>query len=65
MGLILQQLKKAIENGDTRAAGKIVKEMGAKNLSPAERELYFKLYDLLMEDNTEQALETIGRYGVG
>ena len=62
---ILQRLKKAIENGDTRTAGKIVKEMGAKSLSPAERELYFKLYDLLMEDNTEQALETIDRYGVG
>ena len=59
VGLILQRLKKAIETGDTRAAGKTVKEMGAKSLSPAERELYFKLYDLLMDDNTEKALETI------
>jgi len=64
-GLILQRLKKAIEDNDTAAAGKIVTELGAKSLSPAERELYFKLYDLLMDDNTEQALETINRYGVG
>jgi len=56
---ILQRLKKAIEDGDTSAAGKIVTEMGAKNLAPAERELYFKLYDLLMDDNTEKALEVI------
>jgi signal transduction histidine kinase/CheY-like chemotaxis protein len=60
-GLILQRLKKAIEDGDTSAAGKIVTELGAKNLNPEERELYFKLYDLLMEDNTEQALETIDK----
>ena len=65
VGGILQRLKKAIEDGDTSAAGKIVTELGARNLNPIERELYFKLYDLLMDDNTEKALETIDRYGVG
>jgi len=63
-GGILQRLKEAIQAGDSKAAGKIVTELGAKNLSPAERELYFKLYDSLMDDNTEKALETIDRYGV-
>jgi len=65
VGVILQRLKKAIQDGDTNAAGKIVTELGAKNLTSAERALYFKLYDLLMDDNTEKALETIDRYGVG
>jgi signal transduction histidine kinase/CheY-like chemotaxis protein len=63
-GLILQRLKKEILGGDTNAAGKTVKELGAKNLASAERELYFKLYDLLMDDNTEKALEVIDRFGV-
>jgi len=65
VGGILQRLKKAIEDGDTGAAGKIVKEMGAISLTSVERELYFKLYDLLMEDNAEKALEVIDRFGVG
>jgi len=59
VGGILQRLKKAIEDGDTSTAGKIVTELGAKNLSSAERELYFKLYDSLMDDNAEKALEII------
>jgi len=63
-GLVLQRLKKAIKDGDTSAAGKIVTELGTKNLTPTERELYFKLYDLMMDDNTEQALETIDRFEV-
>jgi CheY-like chemotaxis protein len=65
VGGILQRLKKAIQNGDTNSAGKTIKEMGAKNLNPTERELYFKLYDSLMEDNAEKALEAIERYLVG
>ena len=58
-------MKKAIQEGDTAAAGKITAELGAKSLTPRERELYFKLYDLRMDDNTEKALETLGRYGGG
>jgi len=65
VGGVLQRLKKAIENGDTKAAGMTVTELGAMSLSSAERELYFKLYDLLMEDNAEKALEVIDRFGVG
>jgi CheY-like chemotaxis protein len=56
---ILQRLKKALEDGETNTAGRIVTELGAKNLNPAERELYFTLYDLLMEDNTTKAIEVI------
>jgi len=62
---ILQKLKKAIQYGDTGAAWKIITKMCAKTLASKERELYFKLYDLLMEDNAEKALEVIDRFGVG
>jgi len=64
-GGILQRLKKAIENGDTKNAGMIVTELGAKSITPAERELYFKLYDSLIDDNVKKALETIDNYLVG
>jgi hypothetical protein len=63
IGEILQQLKKAVQDGDTKTAGKTVSEMGAQNLNPAERELYFKLYDSLMEDRSEKVFELIDRYG--
>jgi hypothetical protein len=62
VSLILQRLKKAILDGDTSTAGKTVRELGAKNLSSAERELYFNLYDSLMDDNTAKALEIIERH---
>jgi ATP:corrinoid adenosyltransferase len=56
---IVQRLKNAIQNGETKTAGKILTELGAVKLSPEGRELYFTLYDLLMEDNTEKAMERI------
>jgi hypothetical protein len=62
---ILQRLKKALQDGDYNTAGKIVTELGAANLSSAECKLYFKLYDLLMEDNIDQALEIIDRFEAG
>ena len=62
VGLLLRRLKKAIQDGDTAASKKIVAELGAKSLSPRERELYLKLYDLRMAGNTEKALETLERY---
>jgi CheY-like chemotaxis protein len=65
VSLILQRLKKAIQDGDTAAAGKITAELGAKSLTPQERELYFKLYDLRMDDNIEKLLETLDRYSGG
>jgi signal transduction histidine kinase/CheY-like chemotaxis protein len=64
-GGILRRLRRAIQDGDTNAAGKMVTEMGAKNLTAAERELYFKLYDLFMDDNAEKALETVDRFLAG
>jgi signal transduction histidine kinase/CheY-like chemotaxis protein len=64
VGDILQRLKKAINIDDARTAGIIVKELGAISMTSTERELYFKLYDLLMEDNNEKALEIIDRFGV-
>jgi len=65
VGLLLRRLKKAIQDGDTAASKKIVAELGAKSLSPRERELYLKLYDLRMAGNAEKALETLDRYGGG
>jgi len=64
VSFILQSLKEALRAGDGGAAGKIVTGLGGLNLDAGERELYFKLYDLLMEDNAETALETIERYKV-
>jgi signal transduction histidine kinase/DNA-binding response OmpR family regulator len=63
LGEILRRLKKALQEGDYNTAGKIVTELGSANLSPEECKLYFKLYDLLMEDDTEKALEIIDRFG--
>jgi CheY-like chemotaxis protein len=62
VGLLLQRLKKAIRDGDAAASKKIVAELGAKSLSPRERELYLKLYDLRMVGNTEKALEALDSY---
>jgi len=56
---ILQRLENALQEGDTKRAGKIVTELGAVRLSPEGRELYFTLYDLVMEDNTQKALERV------
>ncbi|MDR0501835.1 MAG: response regulator [Treponema sp.] len=56
---IVRRLQKAILDGDTAAAGKTVKELGAAALNPAEREIYFSIYDALMDDNNEKALRGI------
>ena len=59
MGGILLRLKDAIHDGDTKTAGMIVTELGTVKLSSKGRDLYFALYDLLMEDNYEKAIERI------
>jgi hypothetical protein len=63
--LLFQRLKKAIRDGDAAASKKTVAELGAKSLSPRERELYLKLYDLRMVGNTEKALEALESYAGG
>jgi signal transduction histidine kinase/CheY-like chemotaxis protein len=65
VGLLLQRLKKAIRDGDAAASRKIVAELGAKSLSPRERELFLKLYDLRMVGNAEKALEALDSYAGG
>jgi len=55
----LPRLKKAIEDGQIEWAEAIMAELGAANLTPSGRELYFKLYDLLLAGETEKALEVI------
>jgi hypothetical protein len=65
VGPLLQRLKKAIRDGDAAASKKIVAELGAKSLSPRDRELYLKLYDLRMVGNTEKTLETLDSYTGG
>jgi len=56
---IVQRLQKAIIDGDTETTGKTVKELGTLTLTSAEREMYFNIYDALMDDNNEKALERI------
>jgi signal transduction histidine kinase/CheY-like chemotaxis protein len=62
VGEILHRLKETIQNGDSKTTGKIITELGAVKLSPAGRELYFILYDLLIEDSAEKALERIDEW---
>jgi len=55
---ILQRLKTALEEGDKKA-GRIVSELGAVRLSSEGRELFFTLYDLVMEDKIQEAIERV------
>jgi signal transduction histidine kinase/CheY-like chemotaxis protein len=64
LGEILQRLKKALQEGDVNTSGKVITELGAANLSPVECKLYFKLYDLLMDDNAEEAIGVIDNFSV-
>ena len=59
LGGILPRLKKAIQDGETKTAGAILKELGLAKLSPSGRELYILLYDLLLENRAEKALDAI------
>ena len=56
---LVRRLQKAILEGDNAEAGKAVKELGTASLTPEERELYFSIYDALMDDNNKKALERI------
>jgi len=56
---IVTRLQRAILDGDAVTAGKTVKELGTAALSPEKREKYFYIYDALMDDNNEKALERI------
>jgi CheY-like chemotaxis protein len=61
---MLPRLKKAIMDGQTELAEAIMTELGSANLTSSGRELYFKLYDLLLAGETEKAIEAIDG-GVG
>jgi Rad3-related DNA helicase len=56
---ILVKLKKAVLAEETGTAETIMGEMGALNLSPSGRELYFLLYDLLLTGDNEKAVGAI------
>jgi len=56
---ILPRLKKALLAGETERAEAAIGELGETALTPAWRELYFRLYALLFEGNTDKILETI------
>ena len=56
---ILSRLKKAILAGETEAAEAAIGELGAAALTPAGRELYFRLYALMLENDTEKIMETV------
>jgi len=58
---ILPALKKAILEGKIEAAEAIMEEMRTANLSSAGRDLYFRLYDLLLAGENEKALKVIAQ----
>jgi len=56
---ILPRLKKALLAGETETAEAAIGELGETALTPARRELYFRLYSLMLEGNTEKIMEAI------
>jgi CheY-like chemotaxis protein len=56
---ILLRLKTALLAGETEKAETVIGELGAAALTPAGRELYFKLYALMFEGDTEKIMEAI------
>jgi len=56
---ILPRLKRALLAGETETAEAAIGELGETALTPAGRELYFRLYALMLEGNTEKIMEAI------
>ncbi|MCL2008247.1 MAG: ATP-binding protein [Treponema sp.] len=56
---VLQRLRIAIESGKTKESEAIMGELGSISLEPSWRELFFLLYDLLLEGEPEKALGAI------
>ena len=56
---ILTRLKKAILAGETEAAEAAIGELGEAARTPAGRELYFRLYALMLENDTEKIMEAV------
>jgi hypothetical protein len=56
---ILPRLKTALAGGDAKTAGTILAALGTAELNQENRELYFTLYDSLVELKPEKALDTI------
>ncbi|MDR0497570.1 MAG: response regulator [Treponema sp.] len=56
---ILLLVKRAILDGDAKNAGILLAELGSLKLDPGSRELYFTLYDSLVELKLEKALDVI------
>jgi len=60
---LLPRLKKALIAGETEIAEAAIGELGEASLTPALRELYFRLYALMLEGNTEKIMEAIKETG--
>jgi CheY-like chemotaxis protein len=56
---ILSKLKNAILAGETETAETAIGELGETAVTSIERELYFRLYALMLEGNTEKIMEEI------
>jgi CheY-like chemotaxis protein len=56
---ILPRLKKALLAGETETAEAAIGELGEAALTPAGRELYFRLYAMMLEGSTEKIMEAI------
>jgi signal transduction histidine kinase/CheY-like chemotaxis protein len=55
----LTKLKKAVADGQSEQADLIMAELGAINLNPTGRELYFLLHDLFLSGENEKAIGAI------
>jgi signal transduction histidine kinase/CheY-like chemotaxis protein len=56
---ILSRLKKTLKTGETKTAETVLSELGKVKLNSAERELYFMLYDFMVKNNPEKAVDAI------
>jgi signal transduction histidine kinase/CheY-like chemotaxis protein len=56
---LLPRLEKALLAGETETAEAVIGELGKAVFTPAGRELYFRLYALMFEGNTEKIMEAI------
>lgn len=58
----LAQLKNALQKKDTDTANAIIKKISKIKLDIKNRELFFEIYDLFMDDRTDIALERIEQW---
>jgi hypothetical protein len=56
---ILHRLREALLSGDSQKAEAVLSELGAASFGQKDRRLYLRLYELMLTDEMEKALELI------